>query len=362
VPARPERPVEHEADPEPLPEVVAQPVRHRLRVSSRSVVLGVAVISATLLALRILASAERVLAWVLIASSTAALVSPAVERVSRWIPRGLAVAVVAVAGLAAVAGLTYGLVDDVVRQTANLQRRAPELAEEIETDSRFSEAALEADLSERTERFVRSVPDRLRGGTPAEAIRSAATRGLSFLAVFVLTVFFLLHGRNLADAAARQIHDDDRRATATRIAAAVHRRAFGYARGTIVVAAMAGLFAYAAARVSGVPGPAPLALWVVLWDAVPLLGAVIGALPIVILAGVVDPARGLVLLALFVGYQAFEYLVLQRRLERRTVKLGPFLTTAGGFAGLELYGLSGALLAVLALAIGAVALDESTEP
>ena len=347
---------------EPLPEVIAKPIPHRLRVSSRSVVIAVGVISATLLALRILASAERVLAWVLIASSTAALVAPAVEWVSRKIPRGLAVAAVAIAGLAVVGGVTYGLVDDVVRQTGNLQERAPELAEEIERDSRFAGAATEADLSARTERFVRSVPERLRGGTPAEAIRSAATRGLSFLAVFVLTIFFLLHGRDLAEAAARQVHDDDRRAMAERVGEAVYHRAFGYARGTIVTAALAGTVAYVLARIAGVPGPAPLALWVALWDAVPLLGAVIGALPIVVLAGIDDPTRGVVLLVLFVAYQAFEYVVLQRRIEARTVKLGPFLTAAGGFAGLELYGLTGALLMILALAIGAVVLDESTVP
>lgn len=346
---------------EPLPEVIAKPIPRRLRISSRSVVLAVAVISATLLALRVLVSAERVLAWVLIASSTAALVSPAVDWVARRIPRGLAVAAVALGGLALVGSVTYGLVDDVVEQTGNLQERAPELAEEIETESRFAEAATEANLSERTERFVRSVPERLRGGTPAEAIRSAATRGLSFLAVFVLTVFFLLHGRNIAEGAARQIHDDERRATAAHVADAVYHRAFGYARGTIVTAALAGAFAYALARLAGVPGPVPLALWVALWDAVPLLGAVIGALPIIVLAGVLDPTKGLVLLAAFVTFQVVEYVALQRPLERRTVKLGPFLTVAGGFAGLELYGLTGALLTILALAIGAVVLDESTD-
>ena len=346
---------------EPLPEVIAKPIPRRLRISSRSVVLAVAVISATLLALRVLASAERVLAWVLIASSTAALVSPAVDWVARRIPRGLAVAAVALGGLALVGSVTYGLVDDVVEQTGNLQARAPELAEEIETESRFAEAATEANLSERTERFVRSVPERLRGGTPAEAIRSAATRGLSFLAVFVLTVFFLLHGRNIAGGAARQIHDDERRATAAHVADAVYHRAFGYARGTIVTAALAGAFAYALARLAGVPGPVPLALWVALWDAVPLLGAVIGALPIIVLAGVLDPTKGLVLLMAFVAFQVVEYVALQRPLERRTVKLGPFLTVAGGFAGLELYGLTGALLTILSLAIGAVVLDESTD-
>ncbi len=343
-----------------LPEVVGAPVRRRLRVSGRSIAVAIAVVAFTLLGLRILASAERVLAWVLIASATAALLAPLVERLSRRIPKGLAVALVALGSLATVGAITYGLVDGLVEQTATLQRSAPRLAQRIEVDSRFADAASEVDLSARTEAFVRSVPERLRGGTPAEAIRSAATRGLSFLAVFVLTLFFLLHGPNLASAAARQLHDDERRAQASRIAQAVYHRSFGYARGTIAMAVVAGAVAYGLARAAGVPGPAPLALWVVLWDAVPLLGAVIGAVPIIVLAGVIDPTRGLLLLVAFVAYQAAEYLVAQRRLERSTVRIGPFLTAAGGFAGLELYGLTGALLTVLALAIGAVVVDEST--
>jgi predicted PurR-regulated permease PerM len=342
-----------------LPEVVGAPVRRRLRISGRSIVLAVGTVTLSLLALRILASAGRVIGWVLVAASTAALLTPVVERLSRGrLPRGLAVAVVALSGLALAGAVTYGTVDALVEQTSVLQERAPELAQEIEDDSRFAEAATEFDLSARTEAFVEGVPERLRGGTPAEAIRSAATRGLSFLAVFVLTLFFLLHGPDLASAARRQIHDDDRRAQAEHVARAVYRRAFGYARGSIAMAALAGVVAYALARAADVPAPVPLALWVVLWDAVPLLGALIGALPIVLLAGVVDPTKGLLLLVAFVAYQVAEAVLLQRRLERRTVRLGPFLTAAGGFAGLELYGLTGALLAILALACLVVALDE----
>jgi predicted PurR-regulated permease PerM len=324
------------------------------------VVAAVAVVTLTLLALRVLASAGRVIAWVLIASSTATLLYPAVETLARRIPRGIAVAVVALATLATAGGVTYGFVGDVVTQTDNLEQTAPRLAQQVEENSRFSEAATEFDLSARTEHFVKGVPERLRGGTPTEAIRSAATRGLSFLAVFILTLFFLLHGPNLVRASGHQIHDDDRRAQADHVASAVYHRAFGYARGTIAMAALAGLVAYAVARAAGVPGPAPLALWVVLWDAVPIVGAVLGALPIVVLAGIIEPARGVLLLAAFTAYQAFEYLLLQRRLERSTMRLGPFLTIVGGFAGLELYGLTGALLTILALAVASVALDEST--
>jgi predicted PurR-regulated permease PerM len=346
--------------PPDLPEVVGAPVRRRLRISGRSVVAVVAVVTLTLLALRILTSAGRVIAWVLIASSAAALLSPVVELLRRRIPRGIAVAVVALSTLALVGGVTYGLVDAVVHQTSNLEEVAPRLAQQVEEDSRFSEAATEFDLSERTEVFVRKVPERLRGGTPADAIRSAATRGLSFLAVFILTVFFLLHGPDLAEAAERQIHDDERRAHAEHVAVAVYRRAFGYARGTLAMATLAGLVAYVLARVTEVPSPLPLALWVVLWDAVPLVGAVVGALPIIVIAGIIDPAHGVLLFVAFAAYQALEYVLLQRRLERSTMRLGPFLTVFGGFAGLELYGLSGALLTILGLAIAGVVLDEST--
>ena len=38
---------------------------------------------------------------------------------------------------------------------------------------------------------------------------------------------------------------------------------------------------------------------------------------------------------------------LQRRVERSSLHVGPFLTVAGGLIGLEAYGLGGALLAVI---------------
>ncbi|MBW3555470.1 MAG: AI-2E family transporter [Actinobacteria bacterium] len=334
----------------------------RLRVTGRSVALAVAVVGITLVLLRVLASAERVVAWALIASSVAALLHPAVEWLERRMPRGLAVLLVAVTTLVAIGGVGYGLVGGLVRETRNLQRQAPRLAAELERSGRFSEAATELDLSERVAGFVDSVPERLRGGTPAEAVRAAATRGLAFLAVAVLTLFFLLHGPRLAAGAARQLHDEGTRARASAVAGAVYRRAFGYARGTLVMSGLAGLLGYGVARAFDVPGPAPLAVWVALWDAVPVLGAVVGALPIVLLATAADPAAGAAVAVVFMAYEVFEYLVLQRPLERRTVRVGPFLTTAGGFAGLELFGLAGALLAVLGLAVGAVVLDELAAP
>jgi predicted PurR-regulated permease PerM len=334
----------------------------RLRVTGRSVVAAVVALGLTLAALRVLASSTRVIVWVLIASSTATLVAPAVGWLTRRarLPRGLAVAVVMLSLIGTVAGVTYGIVGDIVHQTNKLERAAPRLAAGVEhRPDAIGRAALEADLSARVQQAVTEIPRRLQGGTPAQAIRSATTRGLAFLAISVLTLFFLLHGPRLADAAARQLYDDERQATARRVGAAIYHRAFGYARATMAMAAGAGLFAFVVARASGdVPGPVPLALWVALWDTVPVIGSVVGAVPIVAFAAAADPAKGAVLAALFVAYAVFETLVLQARFERRTIRVGPFLTAAGGFAGLELYGLAGGLLAVLAITVALVVVDE----
>ena len=206
------------------------------------------------------------------------------------------------------------------------------------------------------------LPAKLSGGTPAEAFRAATTRGVAFVTTSVMTLFLLSHGQKLAQAALGQVPDERRRARAARVAGVAYRRGFGYARGSLLMAVLAGWVAYGAAVAADVPGAAPLALWVALWDVVPVIGAVIGALPIVALAFAADPVRGLVLAAVFLAYQLFEDFGLQPRLERNTMRLGPFLTVAAGFAGFEIRGLPGALIAVLAVATLSAALDELAEP
>jgi predicted PurR-regulated permease PerM len=338
---------------------MAQGATERLRLTPRSAVTAVVLFGLVLALLAVLAASRRVLGWVATAATLAGLLYPIVARLDRRMPRGAAVGLVALLTVALSGLVVYRVVDDIGDQTDRLRRAAPAAARRLENDEgRLAELAREADLAQRTQRFVDEVPERLRGGTPAQALRSAATRGVAYLATFVLTIFFLLHGPNLARAARRQVHDPTRRATLERVAQAAFHRGFGYARGTIAMALSAGTFGYLVASGADVPGAAPLGLWVALWDAVPYFGALLGALPIVLLGGIGNPERGMVLAAAFIAYQVAETFLAQRPLEARTVRVGPFLTAAGAFAGLELYGLGGALMAVLVICLTMAALDE----
>lgn len=343
---------------------MAAPERaERLRVSNRSVVLFVGLLGLTLLAMRMVSSADRVIGWMLVAGAVAGLLNRVVERlVGHGWRRGHAVLVLAGAALLVAGFATYRLVDDVQAGTRRLQRAAPEAAERVERSDRFGEVATTIELRRRTEEFMAELPARLRGGTAADALRAAATRGVAFLTTSVLTLFLLLHGPKLAAAGLAQIKDERRRRRVGRVGRRAYERAFGYATGSLLMAMLTATVAYVAAVVAGVPGAAPLALWVGLWDVVPIVGAFVGALPIVVLATVEHPVQGLVLGLVFLAYQLFEDYALQPFVEDRTMRLGPFLTVAAGFAGLELRGIPGALIAVLVVATVVAALDEIAQP
>ncbi|HEV8116758.1 MAG TPA: AI-2E family transporter, partial [Acidimicrobiales bacterium] len=233
----------------------------------------------------------------------------------------------------------------------------PQAVERVERSERFGDVARDAKLSQRAREFVDAIPERLRGGEPAEAVRAAATRGVAFVITAILSIFFLLHGPKLLGGTLRQLPDhlqERVRRTLGRAGA----RASRYALLTLAQAVVAGVVGYAIARGLAVPGAAALGLWLGLWAVVPLVGSFVGALPIVVIAAAQNPWHGVAAGLFFVAYQIADDILVQPAIHRRSMRLGPFLTTLAGAAGLELYGLGGALVTTLAVALVVAALAE----
>lgn len=310
--------------------------------------------------MRIVSAAGRVIGWMLVAGALAGLLHPLVSFLGRHMRRGLAAVLVMIATVTIGGFVVRGMVTDVVRETDRLKVTTSEAAGELEEgEGGFADFAGSIQLQKRTERFMDLVPEQLAGGgTAAEKFRANATRGVAFLATFVLTLFLLLHGPKIAAAAAEQVADRDDRMRARRVGVSAFRRAFGYARGTVAQALFAGALAYLLARTADIRGAGALAVWVAIWDIVPVAGAVIGATPIVALGFVDKPLTGILLAVAFIAVQVFEDVVFQPRLERKTMRLGPFLTVLLGLVGLEIRGLSGALLAILFGALAVAVADD----
>lgn len=327
----------------------------RLRVTFRGAILVVFGLALVFFVLARLPSAQRVLGWAIAAAVVAALVYPAVEFLARRMPRAVAIFLVALALLVPVVVISYAAVGDVQRELTRLERFAPRAAGDIERrDDRVGEFAREFDLRRKVKDAVESIPQRLAAGgstSTTAAISETATRGIAFLTTGFLIVFFLSSGRSMVEGALRQFTDDGRRERARAIGTSVYHEAFGYARGAIALAAITGVVAWATARLANVPGAVVLGIWVGLLDLLPVFGAVLGWAPLIALAYVQSPSAALGALVAFAAYQCLDSFVIRRYLERSTLRLGRFLPVVGAFGGLELYGIAGALIGILAMAV-----------
>jgi len=335
----------------------------RLRITFRGALFAVFALALAGEVFDRLPAAERVIGWAIAGAAIAALVYPAVDFFSRRMPRGLAVTVVSLLLLAPTVLLIYGVVDDVRREIDRLNAYAPRAAREIEArDDDLGEFAQRFELERKVRDAIDSLPERLAGGAddPRAALETTATRGLAFLTTGILVLFFLGSGRSMVDAAFRQF-PEDKRETARVIATRSYREAFGYARGSIGIAIAAGVVAWAVARGANVPGAVVIGLWVGLLDFVPIFGPLIGWIPLIALASVQSERAAIAAFVAFLAYQAVENLVVRRYLERATLRFGRFMPVVAAFAGLELYGIGGALIALLAMAILVSAVRAWTE-
>lgn len=330
----------------------------RLRLSTRSAVLTVAMLGLTLVLLRLFAASIRVIGWIAVAALLASFLHPIVVSLSRRMPRGAALALVLLVGVGSASLIAFGAVSDLAEELRELQRDAPRAARAIERSERFGETATEFRLAERTEEFVDELPQRLRGGTVEDAIRSAATRSVAFLATGVLTIFFVIHGPRLLRSAAAQISDVRRREVVVGVTGRAYDRTWHYVGGSLSMAALAGLIAWGLAFVLDLPGAALLGLWMAMWDLVPLIGAAVGATPLVLLAAAESPTEAAVVFVIVIAFQLLEAFHLQRWVEARSVHLGPFVTIVVGMVGLELYGIGGALVGLVAAIFAASLADE----
>lgn len=319
---------------------------------------AVLIVALALAVVALVAAASRPLGWVAAAVMVAALLQIPVTAASRVMPRALAVTVVLVVALGLVGGLAFGVVGDVGDQLDRLERAAPRAAREIERSERFGEFATEVDLARRVTEFVDGLPDRLRGGDEVTAIRSAATRGIAFFATLVLTVFLTVSGPGLVDAGFRQIPDPDRRERVRTLVLSAHARWWRYLVMTLVRMVVAGLFAYLVARVLDVPGPVLLALWVGIWAIIPTVGVLVGSVAVALLAVPDSFGAAGAVLVFFAAYQVAEDVLVQPRLERRSLHVGAFVTFIAAALGLEVYGIGGLIGAVVLVVFAAAIVKE----
>jgi predicted PurR-regulated permease PerM len=131
----------------------------------------------------------------------------------------------------------------------------------------------------------------------------------------------------------------------------------GYIRGVAGLCLIVGALATAAYWLIGLPNALLLGLAAALFEAVPVVGPALGALPAIVVALSVDPVKAVGVLAATAAIQILENTILVPRVMGHAVGVNPVVTLLALAAFGGLFGLPGALMAIPLAAVIQLLLD-----
>lgn len=119
-----------------------------------------------------------------------------------------------------------------------------------------------------------------------------------------------------------------------------------YTRGLLILTLIVGGMAGAAYAIIGLPNVLLLGVTAGVMEIVPLVGPVLGAIPALLVAATVDPAKVVWVLAAYIFIQFFESHLIVPRVMDRTVGVNPVASLLAFVAFGSIFGFFGAVLAV----------------
>ncbi|MEJ2288598.1 MAG: AI-2E family transporter [Deinococcales bacterium] len=132
----------------------------------------------------------------------------------------------------------------------------------------------------------------------------------------------------------------------------------GYLRGQLLITLTLGILIWVGLTIIGVPLATAISFLAAIFNLVPYLGPIIGVLPAVLLGLTVSPLTSILAIGVFLLANQLEGHVLSPLILSRSTNLHPVTVLLAIMAGLGLFGLVGALLAVPLVALIKVVLEE----
>ena len=332
----------------------------RLRLSGRTAATAAVGCAAAVALFDMAGSARSLIVWFAVGGFIAVGLDRPISAMHRsWhLPR--------VAGTTIVIGLMIAIVSAVVvlggpsitNTAATVTREAPEAVRSMESLPLIGKLLERNGAPDKVEKFLGSLPARLRESDAVARITNAAGDGVAgafWTITFMLAI--LWDGPRLVRAAHDRIPSVKRR-RAIRFGRAAYTALSNVVAAAAFVAALNGSVVMLLAIALGIPLAPILGLWAATWNFIPQIGGFVGALPLVALGFGQGPRQGMIALLVFATYQTFENHVIQPLIGSRVVHVPPLVLLIGALFGGALAGFVGALMAGPILGVAKVALNE----
>ncbi|HEV3364113.1 MAG TPA: AI-2E family transporter, partial [Acidimicrobiia bacterium] len=274
-------------------------------VRPRAILLVVTLVLMALGFLVVADAASDVAQRVLVAGVLACLLRPLTLRLARRMPLGAAAVLTEGVVLAGFALVTAVEIRDLVAETNRLKEPVPHRIEEVrlelEPDHAVRRFIEQAEVEPRVREWLGQLPARVVLGTdnPAEG----ASRVTGALLVTILTMFTITRGSQTVHGAIGLIRHPRLRRSVERIVVAAYEGGIRYTLRTLALAVVSGVVAGGVAYVLEVPAPSVLGLWAGVWSLIPVMGLVIGYLPVIGLAAAEQRSKGVIAFVVLVVWQ-----------------------------------------------------------
>lgn len=302
---------------------------------------------------------REIILYIMVAGFISLLLNPAVVLLQRWKVRrrGLAVAIVTLLGLAAFGGLAALFGYPLVNGLTHLTHKLPTYVKQVEQGKGplghlarkyHVQSWVDKNLVPKLSTFAKSITK------PALTLGKAAVSLLfALFVIFVLVVLLLLEGPKLRRGLLGMMQPEHT-ARVWRISGEVSRSVTGFMLGNFITSLIAGVVVLVTLMILGVPFALLWALWVALFDFLPMVGGAVAGIPTALFALTHSFFAFVVFAVVFLTYTQIENHILNPIVMSRTVRINPLLVLfailvganvgdlVGGFFG----GFVGTLLAI----------------
>jgi predicted PurR-regulated permease PerM len=217
------------------------------------------------------------------------------------------------------------------------------------------------------ERVIDSVTAGAQGAMPdlSSVVRLPLTVAgimVNVFVIFILSAFVLLERDGAREWLLKFVDNKDRE-HASNIGRQAILKLGAYVRGQLVVMTVIGVGSAAGMLILGVPFAVPLGALSFIGAAIPMAGAFIAGVPIVLIA-LIDggPLTAVLMGAWIVALQQLEGYLITPMIQGRAVQLSPMVVFLGVLAGGTLGGIVGAIIAIPLVAVGDVVVRDVVFP
>ena len=288
--------------------------------------------------------------------SIAALVTPLVAWLSRRMPRALAVILVYLGLAVFLALIGWLIIPPIVNQIQMLITQVPNITSQVQGWLQQHNISISGQLfSLATSQISGSLVSLI-------SIPSAVLRALLD---FLLVIFVSIYGLLAAPTAHEfllTLFPEDRQSDVDRLLGDMVREMGGYLRGATINGLIIGVLTSLGLLVIGVDFPLVLGVIAGLLELIPIIGPIVAAVPMILIALLKSPTTALIVLIYATAMHQLESQILVPNIMGRQTNISPLLVLLGFSAGYAIGGPFGAVVVIPSVAALRVLVLESLVP